>query len=333
MNNPKISVIMAVYNAEPYLCRCLDSLQAQTLADFDVIFVDDGSIDASLAIGQEYALKDSRFRIYHKENGGVSSARQFGVNQLPGGGKYSIHLDPDDWVEPTMLERLYEKAEQTGAEMVICDFYQNTVRNQSIRKQNPRSETGEGALRALFQRLHGSLWNKLIRSACYRDYAIRFPEGLDYCEDYLVNVQLLQHIHKVAYLPEAFYHYDQYSNQQPATRNEDSKRIDTTRTEVVRRCREMVPDSMKCWQYQLFEVHNAFDIINMGSMLSSEFRDFFKNIPFSLLAHPHRYYTHTVLTLLVIHGPLSRRQAASIYHGYMSVRKSVGRLIRTSNRV
>ena len=119
----KVSVIVAVYNAAQYLRRCLDSLKNQTMKDFDVIIVDDGSTDDSFAICQEYAKLDNRFRVYHKENGGVSSARQYGVDQLDGMGIYSIHVDPDDWVEPTMLERMYEKASETDADIVMCDFY------------------------------------------------------------------------------------------------------------------------------------------------------------------------------------------------------------------
>ncbi len=82
------------------LPRCLDSLLDQTFQDFEVIIVDDGSTDNSLEICRKYANKDSRFLIYHKENGGASSTRQYGVDQLSDNSVYSIHVDPDDWVEP-----------------------------------------------------------------------------------------------------------------------------------------------------------------------------------------------------------------------------------------
>ena len=152
MNNTKVSVIIALYNAEVYLKRCLDSLLAQTMKDFDVIIVDDGSTDRSLSVCQEFANRDRRFRVFHKENGGVSSARQFGIDQLRGA-KYSIHLDPDDWVEPRMLECLYRKAEETGAEMVICDYWTDGRSHSTLRKQDPGSEDPKEVLAALFQRL------------------------------------------------------------------------------------------------------------------------------------------------------------------------------------
>lgn len=232
-----------------------------------------------------------------------------------------------------MLERLVGKAEETGAEMVICDYYVNTINRQYRKYQDPHSTTGEGALRALFQRLHGSLWNKLILSACYRIYGIRFPEGLNYCEDFLTCVALLQKIQHVAYLPEAFYHYDQYSNPQPATRNEDSKRIDTTRTEVVRRCREMVPDRQKGWQYYIFEVNSASAILEKGGMDSEEFRKFFSDIPLTTLCHPQRHrFVPILLTVLAIHTPMSRLLASCIFEGYMAMKLHVKRLIGRQGR-
>lgn len=117
---PKISVIVPVYKAEAYLHRCVDSIIAQTFTDWELLLVDDGSPDRSGDICDEYASKDARIRVFHKENGGVSSARQKGLDEAIG--EYTIHADPDDWVEPMMLEELYKKAKEDDADMVICDF-------------------------------------------------------------------------------------------------------------------------------------------------------------------------------------------------------------------
>lgn len=107
MNMPKVSIIVPVYKAEGYLHRCVDSILAQTFTDWELLLIDDGSPDRSGEICDEYAQKDSRVRVIHKENGGVSSARQRGQDEACG--EYTIHVDPDDWVEPTMLEELYQK--------------------------------------------------------------------------------------------------------------------------------------------------------------------------------------------------------------------------------
>lgn len=118
---PKVSVIVAVYNVAPFLSKCIASLKAQTLKDFEVILVDDGSTDNSGKICDAYARGDNRFKVFHKANGGVASARELGVEKASG--LYMIHADPDDWVEPTMLEELYNRATETDADVIICDFY------------------------------------------------------------------------------------------------------------------------------------------------------------------------------------------------------------------
>lgn len=211
MNSPKISVIVAVYKAEKYIHRCVDSLLNQTFKDYEILLIDDGSPDSSGEICDEYAHKDNSIRVFHKENGGVSSARQYGIDHAQG--KYTIHADPDDWVEPNMLEKLYEKAEAGNADMVICDYYSNFGEKQIMRKQQPTALDHQTVLHELFQQLHGSCWNKLVKRVCYSRYNITFPIEISFCEDLLVCVRLLKHDLKVAYLPMAFYHYTHDSNQ------------------------------------------------------------------------------------------------------------------------
>lgn len=194
----------------------LDSLRDQTLVDFEVLMIDDGSTDNSGAILDEYAQKDNRFRVVHKKNEGVSAARQTGVELAQG--EYVIHADSDDWVDQTMLEELYAKAENDDADVVICDFFSNTDTGQTLCKQRPSELKADVILRELFQQLHGSCWNKLVRQACYNKYNVRFPKGINHCEDLLFWAQLLQHNDvKVSYLPKAFYHY--YVNSNSITRH------------------------------------------------------------------------------------------------------------------
>ena len=223
MNNPKISVIVPVYKAENYLHCCVDSLLAQTFTDFEILLIDDGSPDRSGEICDEYARMDSRIRVFHKDNGGVSSARQCGIDHAKG--EYTIHADPDDWVEPMMLEELYKKAKEEDADMVICDFYIDFLKEKKYVIQQPQSLKAENVLTELFQTLHGSLWNKLIKSNCYRDYNLTFPIGLNYCEDVSILLQLLVYDIHICYLSRAFYHYDQIVNQESYTRKITPKLI------------------------------------------------------------------------------------------------------------
>lgn len=202
---PKISVIVPVYKAEKYLHKCVDSLLAQTFTDFEILLIDDGSPDKSGEICDEYALKDNRIRVFHKENGGVSSARQCGLDNARG--EYVIHADPDDWVEANMLEELYAKAKEEDADMVICDYY-NDSNNKSIYvKQSPSLCSHNMVLMELFQHLHGACWNKLVRRICFNVYNIKFPKNFNFCEDLFVSVSLLVYRIKVTYLAKSYYHY------------------------------------------------------------------------------------------------------------------------------
>lgn len=215
MNNPKISIISPVYNVEKYICRCVDSIIAQTFTDWELILVDDGSPDTSGTICDQYASQDSRIRVIHKQNGGVSAARQTGLDASQG--EYVIHADPDDWVEPTMLEELYAKAKAEDADMVICDYYTNSGDSQSYIRQlvseDPyttmrRILCGEGVL--------GALWNKLIKRFVFLENNIRFYPNINFCEDLLVCVQILKNCEiKIAYHNRALYHY--YINAQSIT--------------------------------------------------------------------------------------------------------------------
>lgn len=214
---PSVSVIVPVYKAEAYLAKCLDSLLAQTLEDFELLLVDDGSPDRSGKICDEYAAADSRIRVLHKDNGGVSSARQCGIDHARG--EYTIHADPDDWVESDMLEHLYRKAKEDEADMVICDYYVNTKGKQRYIKQRPSALDPHIVQRELFQQLHGSCWNKLIRRSCYITHKVKFPVGINLSEDTIFNVRLLNNDIRIAYLPKAYYHYVQNVNPNSLVKN------------------------------------------------------------------------------------------------------------------
>ena len=100
--NSKISIIIPIYNSEKFLVRCLDSILNQLYNDFEVILIDDGSKDHSLEICQRYSLLDARFKVYSKENGGVSSARNFGLSKAVG--SYIVFIDSDDYIAPLFLK-------------------------------------------------------------------------------------------------------------------------------------------------------------------------------------------------------------------------------------
>lgn len=208
---PKISVIVAAYNAERYIGRCLDSILAQTMSDFEVIVVNDGSTDGTPAILDGYASKDPRVHVIHKENGGVASARQAGLDAAQG--EYTIHADSDDWVEPEMLEELYRKAREEELDMIICDYWEVFNEGEKYNCQEPISSERRECFGEMMNRLAGSLCNKLIRRCCYTDYNIRFDPDVRMEEDKLVCLKILSHDIRVGYINKAFYHYDHTMNE------------------------------------------------------------------------------------------------------------------------
>lgn len=258
---PAISVIIPVYKAEKYLHRCVDSLLIQTFLDFEVLLIDDGSPDSSGNICDEYARKDSRIRVFHKENGGVSSARQCGVNHALG--EYTIHADPDDWVEPNMLEMLYKKAKEENADMVICDFYEECNNKRRYVKQRPTALDHNTVLHELFQQLHGSCWNKLLKRVCYKD-EVCFTPNLTFCEDLCFNALILKKNIKISYLPCAFYHYVQNVNEESLTRTSSPEQyivlMDILRKELSRKAFKAIrPILIYSWAYKAFLMHSYSD--------------------------------------------------------------------------
>lgn len=215
MSKPLVSIIIPVYNVELYLSKCIDSILAQSFTDWECILVDDGSKDKSGSICDNYALKDNRIKVIHQNNSGVSIARQVGIDNVCG--EYSIHIDPDDWIESNMLEELYNKAKSDDADMVICDYFKHEGGVQQYINQRPNLlepiKIIEQMLTTnMYPPLYGSCWNKLVRCSCFNssDNLIRFePNDLSLGEDVVFNCRLLMStVHRVSYLNKAFYHYE-----------------------------------------------------------------------------------------------------------------------------
>lgn len=208
---PKISVLTPVYKAENYLSRCVEGILKQTFSEFELILIDDGSPDSSGKICEEYAERDKRIIVIHQENQGVSAARQKGLDTATG--EYIIHADPDDWVEPDWLETLYFEAEQTKADVVMCDFDRIYINKTIYYSQKPTSHNNKNILYDLLVgKLWGSCCNKLVRSECFHKYNIRFHPEMNLWEDLYVNCMLFLHNIKTTYVSKALYHYDSYTN-------------------------------------------------------------------------------------------------------------------------
>lgn len=220
-----ISIIVPVFNAEPYLRQCLDSILNQSYKDFEVLVIDDGSTDSSLSICKKYAERDNRFKVFHKANTGVSATRAFGIEHASG--EYSIHVDPDDWISPDHLQMLVGEAERSQADITLCDFVEESADGHIVRSQCPMDLNRLTVIHELLVgTLHGSVCNKLIRNDCYRQTGVNFESRMKTCEDLLVVVSLIwkKADIRLAYVAKATYHYDRYTNTNSLTRNKDNLR-------------------------------------------------------------------------------------------------------------
>lgn len=203
-----VSVIVPVYKVEPYLCKCVDSILAQTYQNLEIILVDDGSPDACGAICDEYAKQDSRITVIHKPNGGLSDARNAGLDVMTG--KYVAFVDSDDWIMPRMYETLLQMLKQFQADIAfgaVADDLEQDGKVTTVKVSNygdePFSESAAEAMRRYF---HGSwaAWDKLYKADLFRD--IRYPVG-EINEDEAIVLQLLSKCTRVCYTNEVFYHY------------------------------------------------------------------------------------------------------------------------------
>ncbi len=206
----KVSLLIPVYNCLPYLTRAFDSFMNQTLADMEVVVVDDHSTDGSYNWLQELSKKTppERLRLYrHEQNRGVAAARNTLLAKAQG--EYTFFVDADDWLELDAMEKMLDEAERTGADMVSCDqllHYEDRTESVSL----PLKETGIANIKAVWNgELVGGLSHVLVRRSLYKKAGASFIEGADYAEDLQAKVKLFLATDKFAYVPEAFYHYDQ----------------------------------------------------------------------------------------------------------------------------
>ena len=213
MSSTKISVIIPVYRVEKYIERFARSLFEQTLTEkVEFIFVNDCTPDNSIIILQNTIEKYPKIKeqvkiINNPVNSGQSPSRNNGIKASKG--EYIICLDSDDWVEPTMLEDMYNKAITENCDVVIADFIYDTVKNQTIIKQEPKSLNGQDCMNQILNgQLHGSWCNKLFKRNLVVNSNIIEPQlGMNMLEDLMVTTQLLLHAKKVGYVEKAYYHY------------------------------------------------------------------------------------------------------------------------------
>ena len=207
----KVSVIIPVYNAEKTVERCIRSVLDQEFQDLELIAVDDGSKDESGKILDEIAKQDSRLHVVHVENGGVSRARNIGLSFIQG--EYVQFLDADDYIPMESTKLLVRTMEKSQCDLVIADFYR-VVGDKVARKGSIRSdalltlqEFATLMMESPSDFYYGVLWNKLYRSSILLENDLKMDEDLNYCEDFIFNMEYLLHTKTINPLPVPVYYY------------------------------------------------------------------------------------------------------------------------------
>lgn len=212
-NNIKVSIIMPVYKVEEYVGKAIESIQAQTLKEWEFLIVDDGTPDRSGEICDEYAAKDKRIRVIHKENGGAPSARNMAIDIAKG--EYMYFLDSDDWAENTMLEDMYVLAKRDNAQLVVAGFYIDTYYQKDKYLTDvyavedavyPDKKTFRKNAYKLFDKnLLYTPWNKLYEAKYIRENNLKFPTT--FWDDFPFNVSIVRNVERVTVTSRKYYHF------------------------------------------------------------------------------------------------------------------------------
>ena len=205
MYRPSVSVIVPVYNCMAHLSTCLRSLRAQSLTDIEIIFVDDGSEDGSLSFLYEAARQEPRIRVLRQAHAGTAAARQLGIQSARG--KYVGFTDADDYAEPEMYERLYRAAEETQADLAMCDYNEIHGSRRNLCKMGLQAGliTGPQEVYLCCVSVVPSLWNKLYRRELFSFVA--WPLPLVIGEDMALCTMLSPYVKQAALVPEGLYNY------------------------------------------------------------------------------------------------------------------------------
>ncbi len=210
---PKISIVVPVYKVELYLRRCVDSILAQTFTDFELILVDDGSPDKSGAICDEYAQKDTRVRVIHKKNGGVSSARNAGIDEARS--EWLCFVDSDDAVDIDYLDKMHFGIGSGGNKCLVMTGYKCVDQNENVLSEQTfkKNETTSDIVYAIKKAENFNIINspvcKLYNAKIVKSQRLSFAQTISYGEDHLFVLDYIKHVDRVCLLKGVYYTYFQ----------------------------------------------------------------------------------------------------------------------------
>lgn len=209
---PKVSIILPCYNVEKYIAKSIESVLSQTFQNFELLIINDGTPDNSMEIARGY--KDPRIKIFDKENGGLSDARNYGIERAQG--EYIYFMDSDDWIEPTLLADNLPIIESEDLDFIVFGYIQddadkdgNLIQSTSV---TPPNKIYNKANRDLLIDTHllgllGYAWNKIYKKSFLNEHSLRFEKGTSLIEDILFNTQVYINSDKLRFVDKAYYHY------------------------------------------------------------------------------------------------------------------------------
>lgn len=251
-----VSIIIPVYNVEKYLNKCIESVVSQTYKNLDIIIIDDGSKDSSGKMCDEWASKDKRIRVIHKTNGGLSDARNVGIEHAKG--NYISFVDSDDFIENDMIEVLLKEIKENNCDISICGYYKTYVDKDEI-IDNSKEIFVMNKIEAIDRmNILGSYdvsaWGKLFNISLIKD--IRFPVG-KLSEDWFVMYKIFYNANRICYNPNPKYHYVQRAG----GISKNNPKINYDAIQAAKECMEFIEE--KCPNI----IENAtimYCIANMG---------------------------------------------------------------------
>lgn len=295
-----ISIIVPVYNVEQYVKKCLDSLCSQSYTNIEIIVVNDGATDNSEKIILDNFSGNDKVKYYKKENGGLSSARNYGINMSRG--KYLAFVDSDDWVQLDFIKELYQSICETGSEVAICNM-EYTYTDGRVKKRTPKIDNKEildsvEALRYLFvgEKYKFHAQNKMYLASLFKDNGIYYTEGKIY-EDVFTTYKLLYKANKVALVNKDLYYYLQSRPGSILATRFNEKRFDII--EALNNIKAFLEENDLPLEkeFQKLYVINIISLVNylypIYRSLSSEERKHYKN---RLISKGDRKCIHKYLT-------------------------------------
>lgn len=261
---PKVSVILPVYNSEKYIARALKSLIYQTLKDIELIIIDDGSTDKSKYI-IKHTLEKNVFvnaKFISRENHGVTYTRNEGLSLATA--DYILFIDSDDWIENNALEMMLDKALMESADIVVSDYYIEKERKTSISKQEVLGNPINNIKSLLVNDIQGFTWNKLIRRGLIVDFNISFPSDINYLEDFIFILNCFYHSKKIAYIDNAFVHYNK-CNENSISSNISNARLHDIYSAVKEIEQFLATNSLVGeleYEFNLFKLYQNYILLN-----------------------------------------------------------------------